>query len=305
MKPVLSYSEAVRKKDNLYASDALKLGVDIILSLKGTPYTNPMEWNNYLRMAAGKGVELQMCKVLKQNNIIELDFDQDNAPSTKIERNGVPISMRFDATVKEGGAFMTMNDTILPQGIKIEMNAGEPIEIKSINNKNSFDIQKYIDTKPRESYVYQLAIYMDALSKEQGHLFVSSIDGLNSFWFVCKKIGDQVYQCGETIADLKTEYAKFAKLWELRDKDIPDEIWKEETYKLPIEQINWANMSVSAITEVRNGRKVIGSEGKWHIDYSPWKNLIVEKQGATLGYTEEELGRIREITKGFSSKTKK
>lgn len=328
-KPLMKYVEDRRPKKSCSASDYGKLGIDIILGLNGVEYSNPMDWSSYLRMSAGKGVELQMLKVLKQNGIVDEDYDQDfekivhtratengdeidiekkERDSTKVVREGVTISMRFDAEVRKGGATLETLDTILPQGQAIELGEGEPIEIKSINNKNSIDIQKYIDNKPRESYVGQLAIYMDALGKEQGHLFVSAVDGLNYFWFVCKKIGEGLYQCGDTVVDLNKEYKRFAELVEASKKvwDYPmmKKYWEEEIYKLPLDKVDFSKMSVSAIGEARNGRKVIGSADKWKIDYSSYKDIIVRMQGEQLGYTAEELELIKTMTAGFSSKPK-
>lgn len=304
MKPILTLKEERRPKLNLWPSDAGKLAVDILLSLKGIPPTEETEWNSTLRMAAGKGVELQMIKVLKENGIVDGDFDQDKNESTAIEREGVPISMRFDALVKKGGTILKTDDTRLPQSQEITLNEGEPIEIKSINNKNSFDIQKYIDSKPRESYVTQLSIYMDALGKEKGHLFVSAIDGLSYFWFVCMKVSDGIYRCGDTEVDINKVYKRWKEIWDMKDGEIPAELWSEEIYKLPIESIDFTQLSVSRIGDMRNGRYVLGSENKWKIDYSPYSRMIIEKQEVTIGYSEEELAFIREKTKGFSSKKK-
>lgn len=328
MKPILNYIEERRAKKNISASDYGKMGIDIILGLNHVEPSNPMDWSAYLKMSAGKGVELQMLKVLKQNKIVDEDYDQDfeltadlcgdNDPqtyskterdSTKIVRNGVTISMRFDAEVKKGGAKFSAMDNFLPQGTEIEMGEGEPIEIKSVNNKNSVDIQKYIDNKPKESYVGQLAIYMDALGKEQGHLFVSSIDGLNYFWFVCKKTGEGIYQCGETVVDLNKEYARFAELLEVSkniwDYPVMKKYWNEVQYKTPIKDIDWTKLSVSKIGDVRNGRAVVGDlENGWKVLYSPYKNIIVRLQGQKLGYTEEEIADIKIATTGFSAKPK-
>lgn len=327
MKPLLKYCEDRRPKTNISASDADKLSIDTILSLNGIEYSNPMDWSSYLRMSAGKGVELQMLKVLKQNGIVDEEYDQDfqtiyhkaengdivgedtiERDSTKIERNGVTISMRFDAEVKKGGAKLSMLDSFLPQEQEVELGEGEPIEIKTINNKNAFDIQRYVDNKPRENYVKQLAIYMDALGKDQGHLFVSAIDGLNYFWFVCKKTGEGIYQCGETIVDLNKEYARFAELKEaskrIWDYPLMKKYWEEEKYKTPIDEIDWTRLSVSKIGDVRNGRTVVGSENKWKIDYSSYKDIIVYMQGEKLGYTDEEIVKIKELTAGFSAKPK-
>lgn len=306
MKPILEFKEEKRDKNNIYASDYGKLGIDIILSLRKVEKTNVKKWNDTLRLEAGKAIELQMVKILKDNQIIDKDYSQEDLPSTVIEREGVTISMKFDAVVKKGGATLFVDDNILPKGETLALVEGEPIEVKSINNKNSFDIQSYIENKPRESYVGQLAIYMDALGKERGNLFVSSIDGLHYFWFVCVHKGDKVYQCGDVVIDLKKEYARFKELNDVAfsQNEIPEKYWNEEIYKIPIEQIDWTQYSVSKIGDARNNKCVIGSENKWKIDYSEYKNLILEHQKVGLGYSDEELEIIREKTKGFSSKKK-
>ena len=306
MKPCFNYKNEKRERKGINASDYGSLGINVILALKGEEVTNPDEWNDTLRMAAGKGVELQMIKILKENEVVEQDFDQEKEPTTEIERLGVPIRMRFDAVVKKGGATLKTNDLTLPETHEITLGEGEPIEIKSINNANSFDIAKYSDNKPRENYVGQLAIYMDALGKDTGHLFVSAINGLNFFWFVCKKIEEGKYQCGDTVVDLNKEYARFAEIWKAKDKPLAEltDYWDEEKYKIPLEEIDWTQLSVSKIGDVRNGRFVVGSENKWKIDYSQWKNLILKMQGVEAGYSDEELAIIRVKTAGFSSKKK-
>lgn len=326
MKPNLRYVSDRRPKKNISASDAEKLGIDIILSLNGVEESNPKPWNDYLRTAAGKGVELEMIKVLKQNGIVDEDYDQDTEwvdgvgedglpfskeqprDSTKVERNGVTISMRFDAEVKKGGAKISLEKLNIPSSEVIEMLEGEPIEIKSVNNKNSFDIQKYKDGNPRSNYVKQLAIYMDALGKEQGHLFVATIDGLHTFWFTCRKVGEGLYKCGNVEVDLNLEYARFAEIYadskRVWDVHAMRKWWNEEQYKIPLKDVKWAGMSVTEIGNIRNGRKVVGTEGKFKIDYSGYKDLIIRMQGHTLGYTGEELAEIRDVTEGFSAKPK-
>lgn len=322
MQPLLKYEGEKRLKTNISASDAERLGIDIILGLNNIEPTNPMEYGSHLRFGAGKGTELEMLKILKQNGIVDEDYDQDfiirelldgdnekiERESTKIERNGVTISMRFDAEVKKGGATLSTKDSVLPQNQDIELEEGSPIEIKTINNANKFDIQKYIDNKPRSNYVMQLAIYMDALGKDQGHLFVAALDGISKFWFICRKTAEGIYQCGDTIVDLNKEYKRFAELKEasrnIWNYPAMKKYWEEEIYKIPLDKIDWSKMSVSRVSEIRNGRYVVGSDNKYKIDYSSYKTAIIHMQGATIGYSPEELEQIKIATKGFSAKPK-
>src|ERR1035437_3235607 len=314
-KPKLKFSQEKKQRVNFYASDMEKSGVDITLEFQGVEPTNPPEWNDTLKWGAGKGVELAMVNILKQNGIVDSEFDQESLESTKIEREGVKISMKFDARVKEDMEMET-ESIGLPQNEKVKLNKDEVIEIKSINNKNSFDIQKYIDGYPRTNYVKQLACYLDALNMTRGHLFASSIDGLNFFWFVCEKQSEGVYKCGNTIVNITDEYKRFKTIWDNLKKEIDLGIygkiqvfnepnWNEEIYKLPIEKVDWTKLSTTAISEERNNRKVFGSVNSWKILYSSYLDLILEKQKTKRGYTEAELEKIKELTAGYTSTKKK
>jgi hypothetical protein len=78
-------------------------------------------------------------------------------------------------------------------------------------------------------------------------------------------------------------------------------------YKYLIDTIDWAKVPKSKITEARMGRVVLGD---WQAKYSPYKDLIVDREakmmGKTfdgyIGYSAEEIEKIKELTKGFSSK---
>lgn len=302
IKPVLQYKPEKRERKSIYASDFGKLGIDLLLELRKTEPTNPTRWNDTLRMSAGKGVEEAMIDVLKQNNLVAQDYTQDG-DSFKVEWEGVPFSMRFDAILEDGS--IKIEDVTMPQSKEIKINKNEILECKSVNNKNSFDINDYINDKPRENYVGQLALYLKAKGMTRGHLFASTIDGLNYFWFVIEKIGEDKYKCGEVVIDVSNEIKRLARIWKLKDStEIPDDILFEEKYKIPLDTINWSELSVSTIGDVRNGRKVVGSANNWKINYSQYKNMIVKLQGAELGYTAEELEIIKARTAGFSAKKK-
>jgi len=300
MIPNLEHKEEKKDRGRFYASDFGKLGIDILLSLRKEEETNPPTWLDTLKWAAGKGVELKMVDILKENGIVEKDFDQEAAPSMVINREGVDISMKFDALVKEGGAVLKMGDGVVVNE-EVRLNAGEPIEIKTINNKNSFDIARYNENKPRENYVGQVATYMDALGQERGHIFAVTIDGLHAFWFVVSKIGEGKYQAGDVIVNIDEEYKRYAKIWDVfKSGEIPKEAFFEERYKLPIESIDWHSLSKNAISDARTNKKVIGSENSWKIMYSNFRDRIIKEQGETRGYTEEEIEKIAELTAGYS-----
>lgn len=272
-----TYSQPQKEKTRFHASDYNKAILDLYLKFKGVPESNPTTWNQVLRFGAGKGVETEALNILKQNGIVANDYDQNVHGGFKMERENVEISGYMDAIHVDGC----------------------PIEIKSINTKNAYAVLKYRNNTPRGNYVGQLSIYMDYLQKDKGYLFVISMDGLDTFWMECNKIGDRKYQCGTVTVDLNKEYKKWSKLYHeyvLKDKEPP---LNQYTYKYDIDKIDWSTMSSSDITKARNGHKVLGD---WEILYSPYKDVIVEKQGASLGYNAEELTKIKQYTAGYSAR---
>ena len=285
----LTIKKEPHERKGFHASDAGKMAFDIYHDFMGTPETNPTEWFGTLKFGAGKGVELQMIKILKDSGIVAADFDQEKEETTVMERNGVKIRMKFDAIVSGG------EDLVI----------GAPIECKSINNKNAFDIKKYAEGYPRDNYVSQLSIYMDCLNKDTGYLMVASIDGLNHFEFECKKVGEGKYQCGQTQVDINKEYERWAKIWKcVQDKVEPDP-FEFGRYKIPLAEIDWTKVSKTDISKARNGMKVIGDPEAWRVSYSPYKDLILKAQGIKEpGYTEQEIEQIKAATAGYSAKVK-
>lgn len=290
MIPNLKINIEKRERKGFNASDFGKMGLEIYYAFKQVEPTNPVHWSDTLKWGAGKGVELAMVQVLKDSGIVDNTFDQEKEEAYEMERNGLKIRMKIDAVTSKN---------------ELGLVEGAPIEIKSINNKNSWDIKKYADGNPRENYVGQLSIYLDYLAKDIGYLFVSSIDGLSYFWFECKRLHDRVYQCGNTIVDLDKEYDRWNKVKQCIDTNVEPDPFEAGRYKIPINEIDWTKVSVTDTSKARNGEKVIGDPEAWKISYSPWKDIIIKLQGIeTAGYSEQEINQIIINTKGYSAKKK-
>lgn len=286
----LTIKYEAREKKGFHCSDFGKSNLDLFLSLKNITRTNPPKWYDYLRMGAGNGAEVFMLKALVDSGIVDESYDQnfDGRVEFKIGKD-IPVTGYMDAVTK----------------------TGYPIEIKTINNANKWDILKYEQNKPRESYVGQLASYMHFLGKDTGFLFVSSIDGLNRFWFECKHLGGGLYKCGETVVNLAEEFKRWEEVWNTTQawkyggvgaQRVPFEYLNQYQYKVPVEKIDWTTISAGDISKARMGHKVIGD---WQVLYSDWKDLIVKLQGSELGYSEAELKVIKDLTSGYTTWSKK
>ncbi len=272
---LLKYSREKKEKTAFFASDVLKPSFDLYHKFIGTDETNTTKWYETLRMGAGKGAEEAMLEVLKQSDIVDRNYKQEEHGRVDYTTHGIVIHGYIDAITKDG----------------------YPIEIKTINNKNSYDIMKYDNNEPRENYVGQLAIYMDFLKRDTGYLFVASLDGLNTYFIKCTR-HDNIFKCGNTEFDLEKELTRWKNLYENNIlKKIEPDIF-EYRYKYPIKDIEWDKIPKSKIVSARNNRAVIGD---FQVLYSPFKDLWIEKQNETLGYTSEELIEINKLTKGYSN----
>lgn len=310
----LEYKVEQRPKEAFYCSDCKKLGIELYYGFLAEPYSNPPKWNNTLKWGAGVGVEEKMVRLLQDNGITkteyavidkafarefpELEVVEDLGDDVKIrkkykqervemQRGGIQINGYIDA--------MTDGELAEQKGVKPNC----PIEIKSVNNKNVNDIRKYEQGIPKDNYVGQLACYMDFLGVDTGYLFVASIDGLSYFLFECKREGDE-FICGQTRVNLKAEYKRWAKLLKenIETKTAPE---IEVRYKIPVDEVDWKSVSKGDISKARNNNKVIGDEGSWKIQYSNWKDKILNLQGVEAGYSDEELSTIKELTSGYTT----
>jgi len=266
-----------REHNQFHASDFMKPDLDLYFDFIKEPKTNPATWNERLKWGAGEGVEAQMLLTLQHNGIVEEGYDQHENEQI-IERSNVRVDCHIDAVRK---------------GVET------PIEIKSTNNKNRWYVKKYEDGYPPENYVGQLGIYMDALGKERGNLFASTVDGLSYFWLDAMWESESHVRCMNTVVDVYSEYERWERLLNehILPKKMPD-IWQYR-YKHPIQEINWYELTTSTISKARTGKAVIGD---FQVQYSDWKDLIIKLQGETPGYTSEELSLIRELTEGYTTK---
>lgn len=271
-----------REKKAFYAGDYGKSALDLFFAFTGEPKTNPPSWGDTLKWGAGRGVEDQMGIILKDSGIVRPEYNQKTDGRVELERYGVKIHGYIDFKTK----------------------GGRPIECKSINNANKFDIFKYQSGLPRESYVGQLATYLEYCKKSEGYLFVASIDGLNYFWIPCRKLKSGKYKCGKVIIDIDAEYKRWAYIYDtyIRTKTLPTEFIHEAPYKRDVFTLDWKAQSQNAIKKARQGTAVIGD---WRVQFSPWKDKILELQGVTPGYTNDELAHILEVTKGYTTWFKK
>lgn len=268
----------LQDRDSLHCSDFGKASLDLYFRMTGVPETNPPQWYEKLKWGAGLGVEKELLQVLKDSGIVPEEYDQDVHGVLEKEIDGIKITGHMDG------------NTSLDQ-------TGEPIEIKSINNKNFPDIKKYEDNMPRENYVGQLAMYCYLTGSKKGHLFVVSVDGLHRFYFEMNEVDDGVFKCGKVTVDVKKEIQRLITLYKENVlKGVMPDIW-EYRYKHDIESINWKEVSKDKISKARMNKAVIGD---YQISYSGWKKMIAELQGTSLGYDQRELARIKELTDGYS-----
>jgi hypothetical protein len=262
-----------REKTSFWATDSEKPLFDLYHQWKGTKPTNPIEPKKLIMFQAAKMLEMAMVdklvamgKAQKLEQQARIDFQWED----------VPITGYVDA---------------------LEINS-DPIEIKSFYGE--YQAKELQEGKPKTSYLKQLAIYMYFLGKKRGTLIYLDRGTGDMYEFELVRLDDFTFQSGNIKFDLRDVFKRWKDLY--ANHILPSiEPKSEYLYKLPISSINWSSLSKADISKARTNQKVIGSH-PWAVNYSPYKNMIIEREGTTLGYTDEELNQIKELTKGYSAK---
>lgn len=306
--------ERKNKRDSFWCTESETNFFDLYHKFKGTKETNPMTVEDAFGLGMRKKLEDAVVDNFKEmgiwidptpyedreGNMIE-EPDQHRVD---MERNGVRITGYMDAIIKEKTKFS--NEVI----DNLEIEVGIPVEIKtSYGLYQKKELQKGL---PKLSYLKQLAQYMDFLSVKKGHLFQVHfekdliIDDIYQFTLV--RDGD-IFKCGIQEFNINDVYNRYKEVWDKYiSKDIEPE--SEFTYKYDLDSIDWKTISKTQISGARNNKAVIGD---WQVKYSSYKDLIVKKEAKKynklkdqyLGYDDEELQKINEATKGYTTWDKK
>jgi len=263
--------ESSHEKTSFWATEAETPVFDLYHKWIGTEPTNPIEAEKLMMFNAAKMMEVSLVETLDKMGMLKMP--EGEQWRIEGEREGVPVSGYVDAVFKDGS----------------------PLEIKSFYG--AYQLKDLKAGKPRESYLKQLAIYMDFLDADKGYLVYIDRGTGEMFQFVLERVEGLKFKCMTVEFDLTDVYKRWARLY--RNNIMPRlEPKSEYRYKIPVEEVDWTKVSKSDISKARNGKKVIGDH--WSVAYSPYKNLIIEREGATLGYTLEEEAKIKELTSGYS-----
>jgi len=280
----------MRERVSFWCGESETPAFDLYHRWKRTPETNPMTPEKKIELGFRKLVELSIVGVFRRMGILVESADkEEHRKLYRVEmiRQGIKVTGYKDAIIKED----LMNI---------------PVEIKT---SNGFYALKELESgTPKSSYLKQLAQYIDFDEAPYGYLFQVHFESA----FLIKDIyqfkvevvkqsdGSKVFRCNKVEFDIWDTYKNWAEIYERYiAPDIEPPL--EYKYKYDIEKVDWTKLSTSQISAARNGHSVLGD---WQVKYSSYKDLIIEREGTELGYTDAELKRINEITKGYTSKKK-
>lgn len=273
-----------KKKTSFWASEADKMAFDIYHKWMDTPETNPIEGQTLIMLQMRKLTEVALVELLRTEGILIEEYSNNTRCYFEWGPHKVPISGYPDAGV--------IGPAKIPAVVEIKTYYG---------NKNQADVSA---GRVRVSYLVQLAIYMYHLKEKHGILFMVNQgtgqkyeydlyqDEKNEYLFLCPD--------NEMEINLLDVFKRWEKIYvENILKKVEPEI--EFIYKYDIEKMDWENTPASKISKARNNHAVIGD---YQVKYSSYKDIIVERQGTQLGYSDEETARICELTKGYSTRAK-
>jgi hypothetical protein len=262
-------------KNSYWCGEAETPVFDLYHKWIGTPPTNPMDAEKFIVFSAGKMMETSLVSTLTKMGLVK-EMTGDEQARVEMTRQGIPVTGYIDAIFTNGN----------------------PLEVKSFYG--DYQAKELRSGKPRESYLKQLAMYMDFLGKDNGKLIYMDRGTGEMFEFDLVRTSDLKYKCLNVEFDLDDTYKRWARLYNNNIVPRKEPSAWENRYKIPVQEIDWSKVSNADISKARNNHKVIGDG--WKINYSSYKNLILDRQGTVAGYTKEELDYIIKITRGYSSK---
>lgn len=265
---------SARVKDSFWCSECEAPLFDLYHKWIGTPPTNPSSAEGMMIMSTGKMVEMSLVDTLNDLDLIEFNPKE---PQVRVDmkRLGVKITGYMDAVLKDGRT---------------------PVEVKSFYG--DYQAKELKEGKARTSYLKQLGCYMDFIGSDIGRLVYINRGTGELLEFILERNGLK-FKCLDIEFDLEDTYKRWAELY--YNNILPrKEPISEFRYKIKVEDIDWSLISNADISKARTNKKVIGDS--WQVAYSPYKSLIIEREGSTLGYTEEELEFILNATKGYSKR---
>jgi len=116
---------------------------------------------------------------------------------------------------------------------------------------------------------------------------------------------NKVYDGNEKLMTELSNFPECQKLFNLMNKDytsqahfITETLTHYDFSRICQNEIDWKNTPKSQITKARNNYAVIGD---WQAKYSNFKDLLIKKEESSIGYNDEEIGEIKEMTKGYST----
>lgn len=275
-----------REKTTFWASECETPLFDIYHRWIGTETTNQSSLGGIMMMNTGKMLELSLVEMLKGWGIAD-KIDEQTRVEFDVEKYGIRVSGYVDAVLVNNN----------------------PLEIKTFyGDYQESDLKK---GNARTSYLKQLAIYMFYLKSDKGSLLYINRGSGNMYQFDLIREDDTKFylvngtdEFGEILGkslvfDLEDTFKRWSDLY--HNHIVPRiEPKSEFRYKIPVKEIDWSKVSKVDISKARNNQKVIGDS--WQVAYSAYKDLIIAREGSCLGYTDEELKFIKDITAGYSSK---
>jgi len=237
---------------------------------RGAKATNLIRAEAQILMNAGKMMEEALVEQWAAAGMVQKHEDQIRI---RMDRLGVPISGYIDALHVDG----------------------YPIEVKTFYGY--YQIRELEKGKARESYLKQLAIYMDALNQDKGKLFYMERGNGRMFEFTLHRINEKEFLCGDIGFNLHKTYERWQDLY--TNHILPSqEPEPEYLYKIPPSQVDWSKVSKTDVKKARANQKVIGDHA-WAVNYSGYKDLILQRQGVEPGYTIEELLEVKKYSEAF------
>lgn len=283
----------LRGRRGYYASSALSCLRDTYWSMTGVPETNPTDFVGRMKMLVGTAVE---------NELIRTVFSDLHWYGIHLEGTQVTVGPEMSDVPVWDGAL----DALLSKKQEDGTYQRYVLEIKTKSGYGADLLAASFE--PSQEYLAQLGLYLKDLSKkgvtDQGCLFYVLMSDKNFGTLVqvyCRydaNTDEIVAFSGQSSAgeskdlDFRVKISDIEERFLLLDKHLKEgkEPKGEFKYKYDLTPELLESQSDAKLRQMAANQLVLGD---WNVKYSRYKDLQLKVDKIALGYTEEEIAKIK------------
>ena len=286
-------TEESKGRTGFWASDLESCRRALAYSFQTTKQSNPPSVQNELMFETGKQIEVSIVARFME---MRATYQPSEIVGDHIREDGGDSQVTYDESIGQfriGFLYEGVPFSGKPDAIISDEGQKAVVEVKTFYGP--YYERELKNNKPKTSHCLQLAFYLFALGLPKGYLFNMDRGSGQMYFNTMNHIGDLVYKCGDTIVELELALSRLHQCYGEIQSGLPDPDYKYKyDTNLLHSYLKDKTISKTKIVDAARGHSVVGD---WQCKYCSFKDRCLQDNGISLGYTEEEMVSVKELSK--------